>query len=313
MGGKIIKWTKEEDRILKTYYPHHSVDDMVKLLPNRSRDAIILRASIKKIKQEQNFHKESDCSVLLRETNEAGYWLGFLLADGHFSNKHRLSFRLANKDANSVKQFAKFINCKNIRQETRKDGYKYYTVSAQDRFNIKRLMEKYNIVNNKTHNPTNIRLQNTDFYLSMIVGYIDGDGCIKNQYKRKDTIIGFHVDSSWLGFLNQIVDILNSLFETSMPYGIIGNDGYARLNITNSIAIIGLRKKLSQLNIPFMKRKWNKIDINFVSRYIIAKNNRDKIMGLYNSGQRIVDISKKLKLKYSCVYAAIHRKEESYE
>lgn len=45
------------------------------------------------------------------------------------------------------------------------------------------------------------------------------------------------------------------------------------------------------LNLPILSRKWDVIDLNFVSRYVTAKSTKQKVAELYNKGMRNKDIA----------------------
>lgn len=46
---------------------------------------------------------------LLENSPEAYYWLGFLFADGHFTQSNRLILSLSIKDKEQLEKFIKFI------------------------------------------------------------------------------------------------------------------------------------------------------------------------------------------------------------
>lgn len=105
-----------------------------------------------------------------------------------------------------------------------------------------------------------------------IRGYFDGDGCIKYQFKRKDFVLTIKCHASWLNILNQFGKILGD--ETHCK---LNSDGYAVLNITNTKLLKQLKLKVLSLNLPLLTRKWDRIDLNFRSKYEIAEELRQNV------------------------------------
>ena len=110
-------WTLEEDEFL--IHNYHNLDKN-KLIENfnRSWDAIKLRAGKLRIKRSNDFVRHSKLDVLLDETCINYYWLGFLLADGHFDTKSsRLVFWIDKKDRDQVIKFCEHIKAdiKNVK------------------------------------------------------------------------------------------------------------------------------------------------------------------------------------------------------
>lgn len=211
----------------------------------------------------------SDLSVLLKETPEAYYWIGFLLADGSF-NKHRISLGLSIKDKVHLLKFVEFIKFTGTLDET---DIKC-TVRAMDNKIVPKIMHKFDIKNRKTYNPPQINFTqlNKNLLLSLICGFIDGDGCIKYQFKRKDFVLTIKCHASWLNILNQFGKILGD--ETHCK---LNSAGYAVLNITNTKLLKQLKLKVLSLNLPLLTRKWDRIDLNFRSKYEIAEELRQNV------------------------------------
>jgi DNA-binding CsgD family transcriptional regulator len=56
-----------------------------------------------------------------------------------------------------------------------------------------------------------------------------------------------------------------------------------------------------------MERKWDKIDLNFISKQEKSKSNYKEIEKLLTVGKSIMQISDVLSMKYRTVYMAIRR------
>jgi len=65
------------------------------------------------------------------------------------------------------------------------------------------------------------------------------------------------------------------------------------------------------LKAPLLKRKWDKIDLKFVSKREKSDLRCKKVKKLYEAGLSIKDISQKLNLKYMRVFYDVHNKIKS--
>lgn len=249
-------------------------------------------------------NKKSNPIHLLDETAEAYYWVGFILADGHFQNNKRLVVCLSNKDERHLKKLAKFIEYSG---DIKCPGVTTVSLRSMDSKIFQSLCERFGIVSNKTINPSNIKwIKNDDLLISLIIGFIDGDGCIRNAWRRKDCIITIKCHSSWLDNLNFISKVVSKLSKTKYNPAYINNFGYATLNFTNSISVKWLKFQAKRLKLPFMRRKWNKIK-NYIGIQELSNIRKEKIKILLDRGLTINQVSKILKLKYETVYGCIKR------
>lgn len=243
---------------------------------------------------------------LLNETAESYYWLGFLLADGHFSKLNRLSVVLSIKDRDHLVKFLNFLNSdanilefenspfRGINQDIK---YMAAHLAIMDTYSISVLREKYNIVSNKTENPPNLSSLTDEQKFCLKIGFIDGDGSIQYQSGRKDCIMSIKCHHSWK-------DTIEFLFGKCS----INNKGYAYHCTADNEVLRAWKRKAIELNLPFMERKWNKIDTSKVSRYKIAEDWQTVAINLLSFGYSINEICFELDKKYSTVYQALYRK-----
>ena len=224
----------------------------------------------------------ADLSKLLEDKLISYYWIGFLLADGCFSD-NRLRFVLKKDDLIQVHKFGEFISytgsygSSNISE----------SVACKDSVIVPKIMLKFGIVDNKTYNPpTRLNVIQEDYLYCLLAGFIDGDGNITNQNKRKDFMLRIKVHSSWLPILN-----IFSLLICKEERAIINNQGYAQLVITNTKTLQIFKARILQYNLPLLERKWNIIDMNFVSAYTTAENLRNKVIELIKQGIKQKDIA----------------------
>lgn len=224
----------------------------------------------------------ADLSKLLEDTNEAYYWIGFLLADGSFYD-NRLKLGIAIKDKEHLLKFAKFINYSGTIRETDSK----IELQCKDLEVIKKIREKFNINDQKTYNPPKtIFTNNNDLNLSLLAGFIDGDGNIQHPNNRPDFFLRVKLHSSWINILKEF----NSLI-CDQDFCRIESRGYALLNISNTKYLQILKQKVLKLNIPILIRKWDIIDLNFVSKYSSAQVLRDQVIELHKQGYKNKNIS----------------------
>jgi len=118
-------------------------------------------------------------------TEEAAYWLGFLMADGHIDTPKignpRIGLTLAATDQEHLVKFRRFLNCSNQVQLklTKVNGkvWNQYTL----RFSSKKIANKlieYGVTTRKSLTAKVIGLEDNKHFWR---GVLDGDGYIKNR------------------------------------------------------------------------------------------------------------------------------------
>ena len=206
--------------------------------------------------------KLNNLSVLLEDTPESYYWIGFLLADGHFSEK-RIVVGLGEHDKDHLEKFAKYINYGGKLRIVKREPHNGVYLAAMDTEVVEKLREKFDIKSNKTYNPPKtLSWVPEDLFLCLLAGIIDGDGCITNFHKRKDVFLRIKQHSSWLPILNEIGKFLGKEKQVK-----VDRNGYAELLITGYPFIRDLKKRLMAYNLPLLPRKWDKIDLDFKTKY----------------------------------------------
>jgi hypothetical protein len=299
------RWSEIEDDLLRETYFKGGIDDMIKTF-SRSWDAIKLHAAKLQLNRWSGFYRKSDLSILLHETPETMYWIGFLLADGHFSKKSRLALTLAIKDEVHLKKFAQYINTVSTNSgESVILGKKHKNVSlsAQDIDIIPQLVKRYNISNNKTKNPPDWSMYNLsdDRLLSLFIGFIDGDGNIQKRiYHGFLGRIKCH--SSWLSNIifmkHKFCDWLDV---DTIQEPTINKQGYTSWHLTAGM-LRKLKKEAERLQLPILKRKW---DIVTPETHRVL--DETIINYVRSSSARTVDLARELGVKYSTIYQAKFR------
>lgn len=295
-----MKWTQEEEKYLVENYSNGIREEILNFYKTRSWDSIKIHAQKLGIKRNYD-QRQSDLSILLEDTNETYYWIGFLLADGHISNRNELIITLSIKDKDQIEKFAKFIKCKNIRYITRKrDKIQFISIRVRDKINIPKFVEKFNWNHQKTYYPPNIQIENYDLFLSFLTGFIDGDGSIRKVNNCNSFHVFIMIHANWLQVLEKWRSILVNNYEINIPNIKIYNDK-CRMIITNTILTKRIKNDILKLNLPYMERKWDIIDLNIENQNEIAIKRYNLVKDLYNKNLSCKDISDKLNLDYSCV------------
>lgn len=228
----------------------------------------------------------ADLSKLLENTPQAFYWIGFLLADGSFVDG-RLSFSLKKDDAEQIHKFGEFINYTGSYGVSEKTE----SIKCKDLDTVTQICEKFDIKASKTYNPPkSIIIFEESLVIALIAGFIDGDGNICNQTGRDDFKLRIKNHVSWLPILKEI----NNIIYPEKDVCKINSQGYAELQITNSKSLQELKKKVLLLNLPIMSRKWDIIDLNFISKLTKAEETKLKVAELYKAGVKKKDIANQL-------------------
>lgn len=208
---------------------------------------------------------------IFNESLESYYWVGFLFADGHFSRKKTIVLKLHVDDLEHLEKFKKFTKTKNKTTiyESKSPKFKCSSITAKvtitDSYNIPLLCKKYNIADNKTKIPPILKLptMTDDQLLSMIIGYIDGDGCINHSKSNPLGMMRLKVDASWLENIKLIEHTIRTLSQIPFKENItkLNNRGYAQFQITNSKVLKWLKQFTIDNNLPILDRKWRRIII----------------------------------------------------
>lgn len=241
-----------------------------------------------------------DCKRLLNNSLESYYWIGFILADGHIQDNKRLVVGLSIKDVNHLKKLAEYLKI-----TVKEDNEKCY-LAIMDTKSITILSKIFDIKSNKTENPPNIDIFSSlpdDVYNSLMCGFIDGDGSIRRLHKRKDFNIKIKCHSSWFAFLELFTKRLNVSTKVK-----INKAGYADLAWSNTKEIQDFKKIVLKYNLPLLSRKWETINLDYKSRYIITKERVEYVKEQLLLGKNQTEIAKNLGISNSGLSLLIKRK-----
>ena len=189
---------------------------------------------------------------LLKETPEAYYWTGFILADGSVSKEGPISISLSKKDEDFLNNFAYFIkseNCYDLRDYSTKSSVGSVRLAACNKDFTLKFMEKFDIDQNKTYRPPNLNwINNKNLFISLFAGYCDGDGSMQyaesKRTKTGATAIRFHVHTSWFPFFIWMNDCFLKYYSKKVGKPKVGKDGYLRWDIIDFSLIKQIKKDL---------------------------------------------------------------------
>jgi hypothetical protein len=256
-------WSIEEIDILTKNYNKCLLRELVKLLPNRSRSQISSKAVHLGLHKTIDNLKTYNLLSLLEDTPQTYYWIGYLLADGHFNGK---SITLSSIDRDRIDSFITFNNATtSIYNMNRNSSYtKIYGCTLTDTKVVPMIMQKFSITSTKTSTPPSKTIftnMSDNLFLSLLIGFIDGDGCIKVQHKRTDCRIQIKIHSNWLDLCLLFKEKLEIIFNSTSGNPKINSGGYTFWSICSHSVVCGLKKKVIELQLDVMNRKWDKIII----------------------------------------------------
>lgn len=200
-------------------------------------------------------YKVAKLGNLLGDTDEAFYWAGLLMADGT-STENRISLTLAKRDDEHLRRFGKFVEYKgkaNSYLNSRK-------IACMDTGKVPLIRERFDFKNNKTENPPSELPEGSDGQrLAFVIGFIDGDGSITTGKGRRFCNIRVKVHGSWLGVLRQMACLVYGLAGCSSGAPKLNALGYAEWVVSDSVVTKFLKKKMMEMKLPAMNRKWDKV------------------------------------------------------
>lgn len=283
------KWTKEEIKQLILHYNKINKDELTKLL-GRSWSSIQNKAFLLGIKR---FYNSVD--KLIDKSIESYYWLGFIMADGHFSKNKVLQINLGEKDFEHLKLLNKFLG------RTLELTIPRLSVPINSIWD--ELVSNYNISSRKTYNPCSINSLKGDSLFAFVVGFIDGDGSID---KKGGIRVKCH--KSWYNNLNiMFKSIAGNYFYNCY----LTKEGLALATLGSVECTKKIKKHAIKLKLPILERKWNRILESRLSKNEIKIKNKRNCYMLFNDNKTIKEVIKKTGLSQSQVYKQYSEYRES--
>lgn len=288
------QYTNEDIEYLKTYYPRQNQKEIVNNL-GRSWNSIQKKAHKLKINRELYTSKNNNkFKKLCEDSVESSYWLGFLIADGHFNKNKFITLNLQKKDIVHLNLFRKFLSLPTSDSQT---------ISISDQVTFLYLTNLYEISSRKTYNPCNLEKlkNNKDLFFSFIIGFIDGDGSINEKGE-----IRIKCHSSWL---KNMEDMLILITNNDYHKPKINKEGLSVAYINKIEIVKKIYMKINDLKIPYLKRKWSKIPLNKLSKKEKRENMELKCIELLNKGVNINEIIKETNYSQSFIYQTIKKRD----
>lgn len=304
-------WTFQETEILKSHFQTFKKEDLQKIL-NLPWPKIQAKANRIGLKRSRSLFKRANLNILLDNSNTSFYWLGFILADGHLSKRGELMMVCAQKDKDHLQNFANYINYGNLSI----DNSNYLRLRTMDREIVPKIKNLLEIDNRKTYNPPDTSVfekLTDDQFISLFIGYIDGDGHIKKNKNRNDFQMSIRCHVNWSNILKYWCERIYKIFnchQGQKQYSLLKkceNYTYGYLCITKVKVLQGLAKFCIDKQIPFLKRKWGRIDVNFVPFLEKERKLAFEVFKLFKLGVprvKIVELINKKKLALDAMMTA---------
>lgn len=282
-GKNINIWDESEIKYLINNYPNLEKNKIMCHL-NRGWSSIQNKAFLLNIKRDV---RNSNSYKLKNGSNESYYWLGFIMADGHFNDKSKqIQINLSEKDIHHLMRLSEYVE------------YKKKIINPRIVINYSDindwLIELFNIKSDKTYNPCSLNKLYGDNLFSFIIGFIDGDGSI-----NKKGYLSIKCHKSWLDNLNYMV---NYLTESEINSGYINSEGLSFISITKIEIMKKIKQKIIDLDLPVLDRKWDRVKMSKLSKKEINNKNTTLCYNLFDEGKSINEVINLTNLSKSQIY-----------
>lgn len=230
--------------------------------------------------------------ILLKQTPTSLYWLGFIFADGWFDFKTKgIGVHVSADDEDHLQLLCDYVESKMYTDKGANSGFNATTVFVRTQFRDKDsfeiLVERFGLQPKKTYNPPTklIRVLDTcsdDLFLSFMLGFFDGDGCIVSVPSQNSLTMRFQNHISWKFLLDFFEKRLYEVYPyhktTTLTKELITRNGnhtamlcLARYSLIEDIRNIGIR-----LELPLLTRKWEKVETFMEQRQIKMRDGQIK-------------------------------------
>ena len=196
---------------------------------------------------------------------ETQYWIGYICADGNIQydkNNRIYKVSLFSKEQEPIKKFVKYFGEDTVSVHRRPTGI------IEAYINSKELCEYFIQVYNIVPNKSNILNPSVDFTTNFILGYFDGDGCIRNS-SEKQIRYECNITCGSKIFLEKIKNILDKQDIYSMLYQHTDCSAY-KIRIDRKADSEKFYKWLYKDAVVCLSRKLN----NFVALYGNIENSK---------------------------------------
>ena len=305
----IKKWTQSEIDFLKNNYSNGTLDSILMGLPGRTLSSIHHKAERNKIIR----RKSNEAYKLLNESLQSYYWLGFLFADGHFTDLGGIILKLSEKDHNHVQKFANFVKGNVYKNShclsTNGKLYTQYHTQVNSVEVMSKLREKFNITSNKTYNPVKLdTVGDNDKITAMIIGIIDGDGCIRITKRSNTPVIAIKMHKSWVDNLCYLTGFISNQIDADIPLPKIDKRGMVQVNWCNRAISRMLKSFIAKHDLEVLDRKWDAIKVLPFSLSELKEADFVNIKQMHNDGLSVDQIASVINTCHDSIYKIIKNK-----
>jgi DNA-binding transcriptional regulator WhiA len=254
-----IKWTDDKKKYLLDNYEYGDLKEICIYIgcTYKSLKSMAIILGVKSLKDKNHFKLKK----LLDDNNFNYYWWGYILADGHINNRGSLNISICEKDNNHLLKLTDYLgvklNTRFIKTEY-SEGYQSF-LSCQDSLYGEKLKRKLGISETKTYNCIDFSfIDNEDLFMSIFIGFYDGDGCISN-YNKKNEILSIKIEchNSWMSFFIFCKEKLKEYLNIESTVTFTKKDSVI-IRICGKSNIEDIRNYAINKNLPIMIRKWIK-------------------------------------------------------
>lgn len=256
-----MRWTEEDVAMLISLSEKMMLKDAAKEM-GRTVASVVLKARSIGLKGNPKFKRKyevNDDFFANRNSLDCCYWAGFIAADGCVGSpkKNCLRVKVKDTDLNHIESFQKSIGYNGNLHFSHKNDSTYVCINIHSAKIVEDLAW-FKITKRKslTLEPPPL---NGEQALAFLIGYIDGDGCIrveklKNRSPRlRLSIIGTYNINCWA----------KAIFDEIVPFATNANPRKVGNIFVYSIAskkALHVLSYLQKINVPKLGRKWNKIN-----------------------------------------------------
>ncbi len=254
-------WSSNEDILLKKLWNSASTHNLREAFPDRTKHSLYHRARVLNIKCSNKGSRKriGNFDFLDTLTTQSCYWWGFIMADGHISNRGELKVGISEIDKNHLEKLATHLGSNVTTTITKSNNYTKLpsttvNLTLSDKPRITKWLDILKIKDAKTYSPPDLTIFLTkENLLPFFIGFVDGDGSI--WYSRGRLVLGFQIHSSWLTVINTISSKLFEFYNIKLNVK-LDNSGYTRAEIHRKDSFKVIVDLLPQVD--YLERKWNK-------------------------------------------------------
>lgn len=256
-------------KLIAEHYPKGDLD-WLSSKTGQSKHALNEWARKRGIKRKTIASRNGDMSILLNNSVESLYWLGFIAADGYIYKNGHMMVSQIEKDKEQIYKLAEYLKSKvyiykhksgfnpNIEMTCYRLNLSHKTIGQKIRYDL----FKINDTISKTYSGIQIEfIKNPNQLYAFLCGFIDGDG-----YISKSNSIRLEIHKSWYNTLHELSQLITK-YDITHTFNLTYSPGRSRKS--NKYACLVLNVKLARHLkqfaidnlIPINGRKWSNIII----------------------------------------------------